>query len=183
MKFIDTELDGAFIIEHGTIEDNRGRFSRLICANELKKIGHTGNFVQVNHSYTKQAGSVRGLHFQIPPTAEIKVVKCIKGAVFDVIVDIRRNSPTFLVWCGQNLTELNMKMMYIPKGFAHGFQTLNPDSELIYFHTEFYTPDHEGALHYNDPQLSINWPLPVCDISERDASHPFLDEIFEGLII
>lgn len=183
MKFINTELNGSFLIEPGTIEDNRGRFSRLICQKELKGIGHMDNFVQVNHSYTKQIGSVRGLHFQLPPVAEIKIVKCIKGAVFDVIVDIRRYSPTFLEWRGQNLTEQNMKMLYIPKGFAHGFQTLTPDSELIYFHTEYYSPDHEGALHYNDPQLLIEWPLPVKNISERDASYPFIDETFEGLDI
>ncbi len=183
MKFFDTRLNGAFIIEPWAVEDNRGRFSRLICAEELKKIGHTENFVQVNHSYTKKPGSVRGMHFQVPPASEIKIVKCIRGAVFDVIVDIRRNSPTFLNWCGQNLTKLNMKMMYIPKGFAHGFQTLNPDSELIYFHTEYYGPDHERALHYKDPQLAIKWPLPVSEISDRDTSHPFIDETFEGLSI
>jgi len=183
MKFIGTDLDGSFIIEPGIIEDNRGKFSRLICTNELKGIGHFENFVQINHSSTKQHGSIRGLHFQVPPVAEIKIVKCIKGSVFDVIVDIRRSSPTFLCWYGHNLSEQNMKMMYIPKGFAHGYQTLVPDSELIYFHTEYYSPDHEGALHYNDPQLLIEWPLPVGSISERDASYPFIDEVFEGLDI
>ncbi|MCP4673153.1 MAG: dTDP-4-dehydrorhamnose 3,5-epimerase [Desulfobacula sp.] len=183
MKFIGTDLKGAFIIEHGIVEDNRGRFSRLICTKELKTIGHTEKFVQINHSHTKEPGSVRGMHFQAPPAAEIKIVKCIKGAVFDVIVDIRRNSPTFLCWYGQEITEVNMKMMYIPKGFAHGFQTLNPDSELIYFHTEFYSQENEGALHYMDPRFSIKWPLSVSDISERDTSHPFIDEIFEGIDI
>ena len=183
MKFLGTGLDGAFVIEHGTVEDTRGRFSRLICLQELQEIGHTENFVQVNHSYTRQAGSVRGLHFQLPPAAEIKIVKCIRGAVYDIIVDIRRSSPTFLNWHGRNLTALNMEMMYIPKGFAHGFQSLQPDSELVYFHTEYYSPDHEGALRFDDPRLSVKWPLPLTDISRRDASHAPIDDTFEGLVL
>jgi dTDP-4-dehydrorhamnose 3,5-epimerase len=181
MKFTGTGLEGAFIIDPGTAEDARGRFSRLICLQELREIGHTENFVQINYSYTRQAGSVRGLHFQVPPTAEIKIVKCIRGAVYDVIVDIRRNSATFLSWYSRKLTELKMEMMYIPKGFAHGFQSLHPHSELIYFHSECYSPDHEGALRFDDPRLSIKWPLPVADISLRDAAHALLDDAFKGL--
>ena len=105
------------------------------------------------------------------------------AAVFDVIVDIRKNSPTFLNWYGEELSDENMRMMYVPKGFAHGFQTLMSESELIYFHTELYSPEHEGALRYNDPQLSIDWPLPVSDISERDFSHPLIDATFKGFDI
>lgn len=183
MKFIKLALKGAFVIEPEPVKDKRGRFSRLLCKNELNNVGHTENIIQVNHSVTEKAGVVRGLHFQMAPKAEIKIVKCIKGAVFDVIVDIRRNSPTFLNWHGEELTGENMRMMYVPKGFAHGFQTLKPESELIYFHTEFYSPEHEGALRYNDPQLSIDWPLPVSDISKRDSSHPLIDATFKGLDI
>ena len=183
MKFIKLALNGAFVIEAAPVKDKRGHFSRLLCKNELINIGHTENIVQVNHSATEQTGVVRGLHFQMPPKAEIKIVKCIKGAVFDVIVDIRRNSPTFLNWHGEVLTGENIKMMYVPKGFAHGFQTLKPGSELLYFHTAFYSPEHEGALRYNDPQLSIDWPLSVSDISERDFSHPLVDATFKGLDI
>lgn len=183
MKFKKTGLNGSFIIEHETMEDNRGSFSRLICLDELKQIGHADHFVQVNRSYTLKAGSVRGLHFQVPPAAEIKIVKCTQGAIFDVIIDIRKKSPTFLEWYGHELTNSNMQMMYVPKGFAHGFQTLHPDSELLYFHTAVYSPDHEGALHYNDPRLAIEWPLPVTEISPRDASHQLINRSFKGLIL
>lgn len=183
MKFIKLNLNGAFIIEPEPVKDKRGCFSRLFCKDELNNIGHTENIVQVNHSVTGKFGVVRGLHYQMTPKAEIKIVKCIKGAVFDVIVDIRRNSPTFLNWHGEELTDTNMRMMYVPKGFAHGFQTLKSKSELIYFHSEFYSPEHEGALLYNDPQIYIDWPLPVSGISECDSSHPLIDETFKGVAV
>jgi len=137
--------------------------------------------VQINHSLSRKIGATRGMHFQYPPRAEIKLVKCIKGAVYDVIVDIRKGSPSFLKWHGIELSETNMKMIYIPEGFAHGFQVLRADSELIYLHTEFYAPDYEGALRYDDPLLNIQWPLQVTDISEKDKKHPLLDSNFEGL--
>ncbi len=183
MKFIKLNLNGAFRIELETAKDDRGYFSRLFCRDELNNVGHTENIVQINHSVTGKSGAIRGLHYQITPKAEIKIIKCIKGAVFDVIVDIRRNSSTFLYWHGEELTDTNMRMIYVPKGFAHGFQTLKPKSELIYFHTEFYSPAYERALLYNDPKLSIDWPLTVSDISERDSSHPFIDEMFKGIVV
>ena len=181
MKFIDLALNGAFIIEPEPVVDSRGSFSRVFCKNELCEVGHFDNIAQINHSINQKSGTIRGLHFQIPPSAEIKIVKCIKGAIFDVIVDIRKGSSTFLKWYGEELSSENMKMMYIPKGFAHGFQTLRHESELIYVDTAFYSPDHEGALRFNDPILKINWPLPVSNISERDCAHPLIGKTFKGM--
>jgi len=183
MKFKKLLLNGAFIIEPEIIKDQRGSFYRVICSNELKTIGHNESIVQVNHSINMEPGTIRGLHFQVPPKSEIKIVKCIKGAIFDVIVDIRRNSATLLKWHGENLSEENMRIMYVPKGFAHGFQTLKPQSELIYFTTEFYSPEYENAFRYNDPELKISWPLPVSNISERDLAHPLIDKSFKGFDI
>lgn len=177
MKFIKLPLNGAFVIEPEPITDKRGSFSRVFCKDELLEIGHTDAIAQINHSSNVESGTIRGVHFQRPPSAEIKIVKCIKGAIFDVIVDIRTKSTTFLKWYGETLSEANMKMMYVPKGFAHGFQALQPGSELIYFSTEKYTPGAEGALRYDDPKLAINWPLPVSTVSERDLSHPFIGEL------
>ncbi|WDP88649.1 MAG: dTDP-4-dehydrorhamnose 3,5-epimerase [Desulfobacter sp.] len=181
MKFIDTPLQGAVIIEPEPFKDSRGFFSRVYCQAELEKRHLFGNIVQINHSKTTEKGSVRGLHFQKPPASEIKLVKCIQGAVFDVIVDIRKNSITFLNWFGTTLTKENMKMLYIPKGFAHGFQTLKPDTELIYLHTEFYTPGLEGGLHFKDPALSIEWPLTINSVSKRDQSFEFINDTYIGL--
>ncbi|MFX1590950.1 MAG: dTDP-4-dehydrorhamnose 3,5-epimerase family protein [Promethearchaeota archaeon] len=144
-------------------------------------MAHDKEIVQINNSVTKLKGSVRGMHFQYPPKAEIKIIKCIKGKVFDVAVDIRKNSTTFLEWHGEVLTEDNFIMLYIPQGFAHGFQTLEDNTELLYLHTEFYSPEFEGGLLYNDPILNITWPLDVADISQRDMKHPLLTDEFKGV--
>lgn len=181
MNFFPTPLAGAYTVEPTFFIDHRGWFARTYCKNEFAEIGHTKEFVQMNQSYTKEKGTLRGMHFQHPPFREIKLVRCITGAVYDVIVDLRAGSSTFLQWFGTELSAVNHKMLYIPEGFAHGFQTLEKDSALLYHHTEFYTPDAEGGLRYDDPALSLTWPLPVAVISERDARHPFVDKNFKGI--
>jgi dTDP-4-dehydrorhamnose 3,5-epimerase len=180
MRFIPTPLRDAYVIELEPFQDNRGMFARIFCKRQLESISHTKNIVQINHSMTLKKGTLRGLHYQRPPRAETKIVKCVRGSVFDVIVDLRKGSPTFLKWYDELLSAENMKMMYIPEGFAHGFQTLEPNSELLYLHTEFFSPEHEGGISYNDPLLNIDWPLAVENISEKDKLHPLLDNAFEG---
>jgi len=181
MIFTETLLQGSYVIELNTFTDDRGWFARTYCKNEFSKIGHTSEWVQMNHSFTRQQGAIRGMHYQLPPFSEIKMVRCIAGAVFDVIIDLRKGSPTFLKWFGTELSAENKKMLYIPQGFAHGFQTLRNDCELIYHHSQFYTPGAEGGIRFNDPEINISWPLSVTNISERDSQHPLLDDNFKGL--
>jgi dTDP-4-dehydrorhamnose 3,5-epimerase len=154
---------------------------RLFCEQELAELIKPRRIVQINHSRTSAIGALRGLHFQYPPHAEVKLVRCLKGRVWDVAVDLRRHSPTFLQWHAEELTSTNAYMMVIPEGFAHGFQALEPDSELLYLHTAFYEPKAEGSLRYDDPCLNIPWPLPPIDLSARDRSHPFLEPSFKGI--
>lgn len=183
MKIFQTPLKGAFILEPEPFIDERGKFIRIFCENELQQIGHYKKIVQINHSLTRKKGTIRGMHFQYPPKAETKIVRCLRGAVFDVIIDLRRNSSTLLQWHGEILSAENMKMMYVPEGFAHGFQTLEENCELLYLHTEFYSPEYEGGVRYNDPRINISWPLEVTDISERDRTHPFIGPDFEGITL
>jgi dTDP-4-dehydrorhamnose 3,5-epimerase len=181
MTFLETPLLGAFTINLSPFEDERGRFTRLFCQNELKTIGFDKQIMQINHSLTKQRGTIRGLHFQKPPFSEVKIIRCLKGRVLDVIVDIRRDSPTFLKWFSIELSPEAHNAILVPEGFAHGFQTLKTNSELLYLHTAFYTPNTEGGLRYDDPQLNISWKLPVTQISERDKNHPFITTDFKGI--
>ena len=181
MKFERLLLKDACIIFSEPVADDRGSFDRIFCKKELKRLFYDKEIVQINHSQNKRIGTIRGMHFQYPPKSETKMVKCIKGAVFDVIVDIRKGSPTFLQWHGEELSEINVKMVYIPEGFAHGFQVMKPDSELLYLHTDYYVPEYEGALRYDDPILNIQWPHKVTIISEKDKKHPFIDNNFAGL--
>lgn len=181
MTFTETALKGSYIISLTPFNDDRGWFARTYCKNEFAAIGHHKEWVQMNHSFTKEKGTVRGMHFQHQPFSEIKMVRCISGAVLDVIVDIRKDSPTFLQHVSVELSAANKKMMYIPEGFAHGFQTLEDNTELIYHHSEFYKPGVEGGLKYNDPLFNIQWPLPIINLSERDNTHPLLDENFKGI--
>lgn len=183
MKFYHTPLKDAYIIEPEPFADRRGKFSRIFCQNELKQIGLEKQIVQINHSLTVQKGAIRGMHYQKPHKAEIKMVKCISGAVFDVIADLRKGSETFLKWHGEVLSAENMKMMFVPEGFAHGFQTIEENSELLYFHTEFYSPEHEGGIRYNDPATHISWHLEITDVSERDQNHLLLSQNFKGIIL
>jgi dTDP-4-dehydrorhamnose 3,5-epimerase len=181
MKFEETILSGSFIVDINPVSDNRGWFSRFFCKEEFLKIGHEKEWVQMNHSFTVNKGTIRGMHFQYDPFKETKMVKCVKGCVYDVIVDLRYNSATFLKWFAIELSENNSTMIYIPEGFAHGFQTLTDECSLIYFHTEIYKPGSENGLRFNDVKLDINWPLEVSTVSERDLSHSLLDEKFKGI--
>lgn len=179
--FSETALKGSFIISLKPYSDERGWFARTYCKKEFAAIGHDKEWVQLNHSFTAAKGTIRGMHFQHPPFSEIKMVRCIAGAVLDVIVDIRKDSATFLQWFGIELSAANQEMIYIPEGFAHGFQTLENNSELIYHHTEFYQKGVEGGLLYNDPLLNIQWPLAIQNISARDTNHPLLNNNFKGI--
>ena len=181
MIFNPTPLAGSYVIGLAPISDNRGWFSRFYCKEEFLQIGHSKEWVQANHSVTHALGTIRGLHFQRPPNAEIKLVRCISGAVYDVIVDLRKNSATFLQWFGVELSAANKQMIYIPEGFAHGFQTLQNDTELLYFHSEFYAPGAEEGLPYNDDTLNISWPMPVTELSQRDQEHSFINKNFQGI--
>ena len=181
MKFIQTTLPGAYIIELEPRNDERGFFVRLFCKKESSKIGHTKEFVQFNQSLTMQRGTVRGLHYQIHPAEEVKLVRCIRGQVYDVIVDLREGSPTFLQHFSVVLSEESLKMLYIPEGFAHGFQTLRDNTQMMYFHTAYYSPKNERGLLYNDPALNITWPLKVSNISEKDKNNPLININFKGI--
>ena len=183
MKIKQTPLQDAFSIEPEPFEDDRGLFARVFCKQELQNILHGKNIVQANHSMTRQKGAIRGMHFQKPPKAEIKMVKCLFGSVFDVIIDLMKGSPTFLKWHGEILSSKNMKMMYVPEGFAHGFQTLEKNCELLYLHTEFYSREYDGGVRYDDPKVGIKWPLDVTDISEKDKKHVLLENEFQGIKI
>jgi len=181
MIFSPTPLSGSFSIDLNPFSDERGWFARYFCKNEFKEIGHDAEWVQMNHSFTKQVGSVRGMHYQEGEYKEIKLVRCIAGKVYDVIIDIRKDSPTFLKWFGIELSAENKKMLYIPAGFAHGFQCLSDNCELLYHHSAFYTPGRETGISYNDPSVNIEWPIEITVISERDKNHPFITNNFKGI--
>jgi dTDP-4-dehydrorhamnose 3,5-epimerase len=183
MKLIETSIAGAGIIESKAFQDNRGAFSRLFCSHELQAILGTRVIAQINHSVTRSVGAVRGVHYQNAPHAEMKIVRCLKGRVFDVAVDLRQGSPTFLKWTAVELTPENHLAFVIPEGCAHGFQVLEEDSELLYLHTAFYTPDAEGAVRFDDPRVGVNWPLVPTDLSARDLSHTHLKQNFKGLVL
>lgn len=168
MKFTETNIEGVFVIELEPIADERGIFSRIFCQNEFRSVGINKNFVQANYSLTLKKGTVRGLHFQNPPKAESKIIKCLSGRVFDVAVDLRKDSPTFLKWTFVELSKENFRMIYIPEGCAHGFQTLEDNSELLYFHSEYYSPEHERTINYKNKKINIKWPLETTGISEKD---------------
>ena len=181
MKFIETSLKGAYIVEPEPFRDDRGFFARTFCKREFSEIKHTKEFVQFNHSMTTTKGTLRGMHYQIPPSAEIKLIRCIRGSVYDVIIDIRKNSPTFLKHFGVTLSESNLKMIYIPEGFAHGFQTLEDNAQMLYHHTEYYTPQNERGLNYKDPAFKIDWPLIPVNMTEKDQKYSFIDTNFKGI--
>jgi dTDP-4-dehydrorhamnose 3,5-epimerase len=177
-------LGGAYCVDLSPLIDERGLFTRLLCMEELASIGHTKNVVQVNHSCTMRAGTVRGMHFQYPPKAEIKMVTCLRGRVFDVAIDLRQGSRSYLRWEGVVLSAENHRLMYIPEGCAHGFQTLEDNVELVYFHTEYYDPKLEEGVRYDDEAVGIAWPLKITEVSQRDLSHKRISETnFKGLII
>lgn len=182
MEFQDTPISGLKTVSMHVFSDDRGWFGRSFCQREAAAAG-LGEIVwtQMNHSFTREQGSIRGLHYQVPPFSEAKLVRCIAGAVFDVAVDLRKGSATFGQWFGTELSAANREALFIPAGFAHGFQTLLPDTELIYQHTSFYEPGFEGGIRYDDPRLNIPWPRPAAMISDRDRSLPYLDAAFAGI--
>lgn len=174
-----TPLAGAVLVTRKRIGDERGFLSRLYCRATLAAAGLSDPVVQINHTRTERVGAIRGLHFQCPPHTEDKLVGCLRGAVFDVAVDLRPNSATFGQWQGAELSSANGRSFLIPKGFAHGFQVLQPETELLYLHTAAYAPGAEGGLDPFDVDLAITWPLPVTDISQRDRQHPSFDSTFQ----
>lgn len=181
MKFTETKLSGAFFVEVEKLDDHRGSFFRTFCKNDFKQINHKEEFVQFNHSINSLRGTLRGMHYQLPPYSEIKLIMCSKGQVFDVLVDLRKNSPTFLNWISVELSAKRSNMVYLPEGIAHGFQTLEHDSELLYYHTSEYNPMAEGGIRYDDDKLNIKWPMDVTNISAKDKSYPILTSDFKGI--
>lgn len=175
-QHIDEPIQGVFVIERQRIGDSRGFLSRLFCADELADAGFRLPVAQINHTLTETAGTLRGLHFQHPPAAEDKLVSCIRGAVFDVAVDLRAGSPNFLRWCGIELSAINNRALLIPQGFAHGFQSLVDGCELLYVHSRPHAPKSEGGLNPQDPAIGVTWPLPVTTISARDAGHALIGD-------
>ena len=183
MKFNEVGLKGLYVAELEAFIDGRGFFVRSYCDKELEEINVTKPIKQINHSFTTTVGSIRGMHYQDLPYAEIKMVRCIAGEIFDVAIDLRSESDTFLQWHGEYLSAENFKMMIIPEGFAHGFQVIKQNTELLYLHTESYTPEAESGVLFNDERIGIEWPLQVTDISDRDLKHKIITKEFKGVNI
>jgi dTDP-4-dehydrorhamnose 3,5-epimerase len=172
MRFIETKLKGAFIIEPEKLEDERGFFARSFCRNEFKEHGLNDNLAQCNISFNKSKGTMRGMHLQVPPKAEAKLVRCTMGAIYDVIVDLQKDSSTYKKHIGVTLTPENRKMLYVPEGFVHGFITLEDNTEVFYQMSEFYAPEFTIGYRWNDPAFNIDWPIDVKVISDRDRDYP-----------
>lgn len=172
MKFTETPLSGAYLIELEKREDDRGFFARFFCKEEFRALGLNNNILQINNSLSRIPGTLRGMHYQKFPKAEDKIVRCIRGSLLDVIIDIRPESPSFMRHYSVELSAENRKTLYVPKGFAHGFMTLEPDTEAFYLVTEEYSPDHERGIRYDDPAFGISWPIAPREISGKDKSHP-----------
>ena len=181
MKLHPTPLAGLYEIHTALVGDARGRFTRLFCEQELSPIRPSTHFTQINLSETRGRGTLRGMHYQTPPAAEAKLIRCLRGRVFDVAVDLRAGSPTFLHWHALELAEDNHRAIFIPEGFAHGFQTLTDDVHLLYMHTAPWTPACEAGLRHDDPRLAIAWPLVVTTISERDCNYALIADAFTGV--
>ena len=179
----DLPLAGLKLVERQNLGDSRGWFSRLYCSKELATAGFVGPIAQVNVSHTTTRGTVRGLHFQTPPHVEMKLVSCLRGRVWDVAVDLRRGSETFLHWHGEELSADNRRALLVPEGFAHGFQTLTDGVELLYCHSTAHEPRAEAGLHPCDPALGIDWPIDISELSDRDVQQPPIDAEFSGLMI
>jgi dTDP-4-dehydrorhamnose 3,5-epimerase len=178
-----TPLDGVFVADTAAVADHRGTFCRLFCGQDLAVAIGGRQIRQINYSRTSAAGAVRGLHFQHPPASEMKLVRCLKGRVWDVAVDLRAGSATFLQWHGEELSAQNARMVIIPEGCAHGFQVLEPESELLYLHTAPYSPEFEDGVSYDDSRLAIAWPIAVSDVSLRDTNHAAISPGFTGITV
>lgn len=181
MTFTETKLKGSYIVDLKLLTDDRGSFARTFCKREFEQIGHAKEFVQCNQSWNTHKGTLRGMHYQIPPYKEIKLVRCIRGSVFDVIIDLRKGSSTFLQYLSVELNEQNKKALYIPEGFAHGFQTLEDNTELVYMHSEYFNPVADTGLNYLDKTLNITWPLPVSKITDKDKNLASIEQSFKGI--
>ena len=181
MLFTETQLKGAFIVDLEQRQDHRGFFARTFCANEFVAYGLTPTVAQCNLSFNYKKGTLRGMHYQIAPATETKLVRCTQGAIYDVIIDMRPDSPTYLSHIGVELTALNRRALYVPQMFAHGYQALTDEAEVVYQVGEFYTPGYERGLHYDDPTFGIDWPLPVSEISEKDAAWPLFKSVLVGV--
>tara|TARA_Y100001980_G_C14544680_1_gene323893 strand:- start:375 stop:923 length:549 start_codon:yes stop_codon:yes gene_type:complete len=181
MKFFKTPLDGAYIIELEKLEDNRGFFSRLYCSKEFNNHNLNNTFVQVNNSLSKNKGTLRGIHYQKSPMAESKLVRCISGGLYDVIVDLRANSKTYKHWFGITLSNENRKMIFVPEGFGHAFLTLEDNTEAIYFVSQYYSPKHESGLIWNDKEIGIQWPIKPLFVSDKDKNNPSFDSSIHKL--
>jgi dTDP-4-dehydrorhamnose 3,5-epimerase len=180
MKFIATPLPGAFVIELEHHSDNRGFFARAFCQKEFEAHGLVPNVAQCNFALSAKAGTIRGLHYQAPPATEAKLFRCITGAMYDVIVDMRPESPTYLQHFGIELSAANRRTVYVPDMFAHGYQALKDGTEVLYQVSEFYTPGVEQGLRYDDPSLKIEWPIPATVVSEKDQTWPLLAPVSVG---
>jgi dTDP-4-dehydrorhamnose 3,5-epimerase len=180
LKFTETIIKGCYLVDLTPFFDERGGFARTYCKKEFAEIGHSKEFVQFNQSYNTLKGTIRGMHYQKQPFGEIKLLRCIRGAVYDVVIDIRKDSATFLRHIGVELSETNRRMIYIPEGLAHGFQTLQDNCELVYHHSAYFNPQADAGLNFQDPAFKINWPLPVSLISDKDRNLPFIEKKFTG---
>jgi len=178
MHFQDTPLAGAKVIELDKREDARGFFARLFCKQEFSSHGLEPEIVQVNTSFSRQIGTLRGLHYQLAPSSETKLIRCLRGGIFDVILDLRPDGPSFGRWLGVELTAQNRTMLYVPKGFAHGFLTLAEDAEVLYCSSESYSPEHERTVRWNDPKFNIQWPFAPSVVSDKDARSPDFDPAY-----
>jgi len=181
MQLIETPIKGVFEAASQPHDDDRGLFARLFCRETLAAAHNERPIVQVNFSRTQSLGAIRGMHFQHPPKTEAKWIRCIRGHVFDVVIDLRYGSPTFFSWHAVELNAQRMNAVFIPEGCAHGFQVLEAGSELLYLHSESYAPESEGGVRHDDPRIGISWPLPATDLSERDRSHALITETFQGI--
>jgi len=175
LKFLPTPLPGAYLIELERRGDDRGFFARLFCEREFGAAGLETSFVQVNNSLSARRGTLRGMHYQLPPAAEVKLVRCVRGALQDVIIDLRPNSPTFGRWFGAELTAENRTMMYVPRGFAHGFITLADDAEAFYLVSAFYAPERERGVRFDDPRFGVQWRIAPTEVSPKDRVWPDYD--------
>ena len=180
MLFHPTPLKDAFTIELEKKGDDRGFFARFFCVNEFQAQELEMRFVQVNNSLSSKRGTLRGMHYQLAPSAEVKVVRCLRGAVWDAIIDIRPDSTTFGRWFGAELTACNRRMMYVPRGFAHGILTLTNDVELLYLVSDFYAPKEERGIRWDDPRFGVEWPIKPQEISPKDAAWPNFDPVVHG---
>lgn len=181
MKFISTPLEGLFEIQTDASSDARGKFTRLFCEQDFSPARSHLHFTQINLSDTKLKGTIRGMHLQTPPATEAKLIRCLRGSIFDVAIDVRQESPTFLQWHAVELSEDNDRAVFIPEGFAHGFQSLTDNVQLLYMHTAVWSKQDEYGLRHDDPRLAIQWPLPATMVSEKDANYKLVESGYTGI--